>query len=438
MESSNSNNNNNNATTKATTTGNSNNKGNTNSGHHHGMLTRFQLLLLFLMVIQNSCTVLIGRYTRNPTIPKHELYKVNHLIMISEITKFVLSCLLEHIVQSSSASSSSLLQSIHQHILDNIFDTCKVLIPALLYIVQTSLLYVALSNLTAPIFQVTYQMKLVTTALLSVLMLPNRSYNVRQWICLILLSIGVSIVVLGEQKQQQKQDTNHNEQNFILGLTSVISGAFSSALAGVYFEKVLKTAANDKKGLKDIDMNNRNNISNDRSVELVPLMDDTTSSTNATTNVDQGKVNTASAITEPTLWMRNIQLSFFSILLAATQNAYQNYKTHGDQAQQEKTTTIQEESYFHGFTMWVWALVFFQAGGGLLVAAIIKYADNVVKGLASGVSIIVATLFSIIASPDSRSQMNFQFLLGSILILGSVYYFSNPFPTTSSIKPSTQ
>ena len=35
---------------------------------------------------------------------------------------------------------------------------------------------------------------------------------------------------------------------------------------------------------------------------------------------------------------------------------------------------------FHGFTPLVWTIVVVQAVGGLVVAATIKYADNILKG----------------------------------------------------------
>ena len=90
------------------------------------------------------------------------------------------------------------MSSIQLHILDRPKDALKILVPALLYLLQNSLLYVALSNLTAPIFQVTYQGKLVTTAVVSVIML-QRKYSFQQWVCLVALSLGVAIVVLGEK-----------------------------------------------------------------------------------------------------------------------------------------------------------------------------------------------------------------------------------------------
>lgn len=312
-----------------------------------GAANSFKLFLLVMMVAQNSATVLVGRYTRS-SVPKDMLYDVNHLIIIVELGKFILSSILEF-----NATKGKLLQSLQQHVFERPFDALKVLIPALLYLVQNTLLYVALSNLTAPLFQVTYQAKLVTTALVSVLML-QRSYSFQQWVCLFVLSLGVAIVVLGEQ-QKKAEAAN---QNLFVGLVAVSISCFSSALAGVYFEKVLKKP--------------------------------------------QDKAPQAS------LWMRNMQLAFYSIIIAALQGA---------------SRPPSEQAYLHGFTFWTWVLVALQAGGGLLVAAVIKYADNVLKGLATGVSVVVATTFSIALFGTPLST---QFFIGGLMILSSVYIFSNP------------
>jgi hypothetical protein len=47
---------------------------------------QFKLLLLFLMVAQNSSAVLVGRHTRS-SVPDDELYSVNHLICFCELLK---------------------------------------------------------------------------------------------------------------------------------------------------------------------------------------------------------------------------------------------------------------------------------------------------------------------------------------------------------------
>jgi solute carrier family 35 (UDP-sugar transporter), member A1/2/3 len=334
---------------------------NDNQSQVQANMASFKLMLLVMMVLQNSSTVLVGRYTR-AGVPESQLYDVNHLILVIELGKLLLSAALEFYT-----TQGKLIQSIHTHNFQRPADALKILVPALLYLVQNTLLYVALSNLTAPIFQVTYQAKLVTTALVSVFLL-QRSYSVQQWICLFVLSIGVAIVVLGEKKASsgaRRLAEAAAAQNLVLGLTAVSIACFSSALAGVYFEMVLKKPPTD-----------------------------------------------ATKQAPASLWMRNIQLSFFSVVIAAVQGFFQ------------KKPAV-PVPYLHGFSIWAWVLVLLQAGGGLLVAAVIKYADNVLKGLATGVSVVFATVLSM---AFFGTPLTGQFSVGAGMILGAVYFFSNPLP----------
>ena len=342
----------------------------------------FKLILLTGMVLQNSATVLVGRYTRS-SVPKDELYVVNHLILVTELGKLLLSCIFEYVT-----TNGQLVQSIKQNIIERPYDALKIMVPALLYLVQNSLLYVALSNLTAPVFQVTYQAKLVTTAIVSVIML-NRKYTLQQWICLVSLSIGVAIVVLGEgnkKDEEKKDDESKAEQSLFVGLSAVTIACMSSALAGVYFEKVVKTPSSGTK------------------------------------NPNAKPVS---------VWMRNVQLAFFTICTAYLQNWYTTNFGKKDDSAADTAVDLSNQSYFHGFTTWVWILVCLQAGGGLLVAAVIKYADNVLKGLATGVSVCFATAVSTVLFGTPLSG---QFSMGATLILISVYLFSNPLPPSIKAK----
>lgn len=316
------------------------------------------------MVLQNSATVLVGRYSRS-SVPKEELYVVNNLIIITEVGKLLLSLVFEYF-----QTNGRVMESIQQNILDRPKDALKIMIPALLYLVQNSLLYTALSNLTAPVFQVTYQAKLVTTAIVSVMML-NRRYSFQQWICLVILSIGVAVVVLGEQggSKSDEEKAKAGATNLFVGLVAVTIACMSSALAGVYFEKVVKTSGGNK---------------------APPV----------------------------SVWMRNIQLAFFTVCLAPI-GGYLAAAKNADPSEESKP-------FFHGFTNLVWVLVFLQAGGGLLVAAVIKYADNVLKGLATGVSVCFATAVSTVLFGTPLSS---QFSVGATMIMVSVYFFSNPIKT---------
>ena len=265
-------------------------------------------------------------------------------------------------------AKEGLARSFKENIVDNPLDALKISVPALLYLIQNTLLYVALSNLSAPLFQVTYQAKLVTTAVVSVLML-NRKYSPKQWVCLVFLSVGVALAVLGENQKPDHVPADRPPQSLVVGLVAVTIACFCSALAGVYFEFVLKTNTNDSSG-----------------TVRAPV----------------------------SMWMRNVQLAFFSILIALAQGI-----VHPPQKEDAAKPLL------HGFTPLVWMLVALQAGGGLLVAAVIKYADNVLKGLATGVSVVVATGFSAFFF---LTPLSGQFTAGALMILVSVYFFSNDVP----------
>ena len=325
-----------------------------------GGQTSFKLLLLVMMVAQNSALALVGRYTRS-NVPKEDLYEINHLIFVIELGKFLSSCALEHYT-----TAGKLLPHLRIYVWERPADALKITIPAGLYLFQNTLLYVALENLTAPMFQVTYQFKLVTTAIVSVIML-QRKYNLQQWVCLCMISLGVALVVLGEKKDNNSSKAG-GSTNLVVGLFAVSCACVSSALAGVYFEKVLKKKAS----------------------------------------------TTAEQVPEASLWMRNIQLAFYSVLIALARDLWES-----------RTVEKEPKSYLHGINAWTWTLVLLQVGGGLLVAAVIKYADNVLKGLATGVSVVVSTFLSMLLF---STPLGVKFAIGACMILSAVWFFSNPLP----------
>lgn len=330
-----------------------------NSSHNK---VNIKLLFAVLMFLQNSNT-LLGRYTRTSVEPS-DLYEINHFIFMTELAKLVMSAMLEQY------TTGQLMSNLSEHML--CWDCLKILVPALLYLVQNSMLFVALSHLSVPLFQFTYQSRLVTTAVLSVVMLQRR-YSVQQWICLVVLSVGVSIVVLDNTSSSTSttQSTHSTPSSLLTGLIAITMACLSCSLAGVYFEKVLK-----------------NNTSS------------------------------SSQAAQPSLWMRNFQLALFSVVIAALHGLHSN----------AQNTSEESQPYFHGFSHWVWILVALQAGAGLLVAAVIKHADNVLKGLATGVSAVLGTICSSVLFGTS---ITLNFVGGAAMILGSVYVFSNPISTSS-------
>jgi solute carrier family 35 (UDP-sugar transporter), member A1/2/3 len=79
-------------------------------------------------------------------------------------------------------------------------ETLKLLIPSGLYTLQNNLLFIALSNLDAATYQVTYQLKILTTALFSVAMLGKKLDSLK-WFSLVILMAGVSLVQVNAVKR---------------------------------------------------------------------------------------------------------------------------------------------------------------------------------------------------------------------------------------------
>lgn len=102
------------------------------------------------------------------------------------------------------------------------------------------------------------------------------------------------------------------------------------------------------------------------------------------------------------IFCRNLQLGLFSLLFSLTGMLYYNY------------SDILEAGLLQGYTAPVVAVILLQAVGGLVVAATIKYADNILKGFATSISIIVSTLCSWFLLEDL--QPGPHFILGSAIV----------------------
>ncbi|VDM29014.1 unnamed protein product [Toxocara canis] len=149
-------------------------------------------------------------------------------------------------------SFAAFYTEIYNDVIEKSRETLKVGVPALLYVVQNNLLFLALSKLDAATYQVTYQLKILTTAFFSVTML-SKKLNAVKWISLIMLTAGVALVqscIAAFQLPSDKGGANAKEKSGavgesdrLIGLLAVLAACFSSGFAGVYFEKILKGTA---------------------------------------------------------------------------------------------------------------------------------------------------------------------------------------------------
>lgn len=325
-----------------------------------GTKPNLKYISLVLLTLQNALLILVMRYVRTRA---GDMFLSTSAVVMSEMLKFV-ACLF--IIFIEEGSFTRWKNHLHENIVLQPMDCLKISVPSIIYTLQNNLLYLAVSNLEAATFQVTYQLKILTTALFSVLML-SKALSKMQWVALLILFVGVATVQLQphDQKVSEKVAT---EQNPLVGLVAVIVSCLMSGFAGVYFEKILKG-------------------------------------------------------TKQTIWLRNVQLGFIGMIfgfLTLLVNDGDKYRENG---------------FFFGYDWVVWFVILIQAFGGLMVAVVVKYADNILKGFATSAAIILSCIASMYFFDF---QLSIQFVVGASLVMLSVYLYSKFVPKLDSALPTHQ
>ncbi|XP_022198038.1 UDP-galactose translocator [Nilaparvata lugens] len=314
---------------------------------------------LVVLTLQNSILGLSMRYAR--TRPG-ELFLSSTAVLMSELTKLVL-CLV-FVFFEEEKNYERWLNKLHSIIIKQPMDTLKVCIPSFVYILQNNLLYVSASHLDAATYQVTYQLKILTTAVFAVVML-KRTLPLQQWVALIVLVLGIVLVQLASSSDSTSRSSDL-EQNRLKGFAAALTACMLSGFAGIYFEMILKGS----------------NIS---------------------------------------IWMRNVQLSLLSLpigMITCFVSDYEKILSHG---------------FFVGYDLFVIYLIYLQAIGGLVVAVVVKYADNILKGFATSLAIVLSSVGSIYLFDFSLS---YQFILGSVLVMVSILLY-NVSPSKKVQRPTS-
>ena len=101
---------------------------------------------LVTLTFQNTLLIISMRYSR---VLSGDMYFTTTAVLFSEFSKMVI-CLLIIFYQQR----SNFLSHLHEAIIVNWLDTLKMSVPAIVYMLQNNLQYVAVSNLEAAVFQV--------------------------------------------------------------------------------------------------------------------------------------------------------------------------------------------------------------------------------------------------------------------------------------------
>ncbi|XP_056150480.1 CMP-sialic acid transporter [Lampris incognitus] len=191
----------------------------------------FKIYCLSVMTLVAATYTVALRYTR--TISS-DLYFSTTAVCITEVIKLILSL---GMLAKETGTPSRMKNAIVEHVFQSPKEVLKLSVPSLVYAVQNNMAFLALSNLDAAVYQVTYQLKIPCTALCTVLML-SRSLSRLQWFSVFMLCGGVTLV----QWKPVEATKVQIEQNPFLGFVAIAVAVLCSGFAGVYFEKVLKSS----------------------------------------------------------------------------------------------------------------------------------------------------------------------------------------------------
>ena len=286
--------------------------------------------VLILLCFQNAGHALLARYSQG--ILK-ESYSSTEVVLVGEFMKLVFSAYVAMTDRSDTeAIGSGLFKLIWL-----IRHSRKIIVLVIIYSIANILSYYALARVDASVYTVLLQLKIFTTAAFAVLLL-GRNISSTKWRALLLLVLGCILVAspafnTNECEFDRLKGKNDNDDErvtvfgAISGIGAVLVMVCISGYSAIYFESMLK------KGVEKI-----------------------------------------------TIWERNFQLAFYSILLLLL---IIFWEVSNNEIEFDGT-------FFKGWTINTVLVATIQASGGLLVAATLKYADAILKTLATSGSIVLS------------------------------------------------
>jgi solute carrier family 35 (UDP-sugar transporter), member A1/2/3 len=314
-----------------------------------------KLGVLSILVIQNCSLILIMRYSR-VIGDQQSRYIISTAVVLSELIKLLISLFVNYwkylipssyhsLVSSSSISSTAATLSSSPSLLDILthdfyhhrVDILKLCIPSGLYVIQNNLQYLSTSYLPVAIFQILSQLKIVTTAIFSILLLKNKKLSFKQWLSILTLTCGVGLVQYSQQLPSSSGSGDSNARDveeeqkktqYLYGVVCVLFSCITSGFSGVYFERILKSGS-------------------------------------------------------LSLWMRNTHLSLIGLILSGV-SSFPLLLPFPPQISQmvcwyNDHEAITANGFFHGYTPIVWIVVLLQAGGGLVCPLFSSLASHLIN-----------------------------------------------------------
>ena len=114
------------------------------------------------------------------------------------------------------------------------------------------------------------------------------------------------------------------------------------------------------------------------------------------------------------VWLRNVQLGMFGSVTALIGMLLKD------------GALVHEKGLLFGYNWLVLVVVSQQAVGGLIVAVVVKYADNILKGFATSLSIILSCIASVFLFDY---VISLKFAVGAVLVIVAIYLYGRLSPS---------
>jgi UDP-sugar transporter A1/2/3 len=311
----------------------------------------FRSLILGFLLLQNSGYTLLRKFSTMT-----EDVSAKEILLVGEFIKFFFSI---YVITGSKETSDAPGAGLDK-LVWLLRRSLKMLVLAVIYLSMNILSFVALHYIGAGEFTVCAQLKILSTAGFSVLILGT-SLSPVKWRALLLLVL--SCILVASPDISHTPSAAHASSGDPSSVTMKLLGYFAvlvevalSGAASIYFEKFLKS-----------------------STEVI------------------------------TVWERNFQLSFYSIIIYSLIIIYENHDPN-----------LSREAWSN-WSFLTFLVSVLGAAGGLLVAATLKYADSILKTLATSGAIVISTILGhfFLSGP-----MDLTMVIGSMCTIIAIFNYT--------------
>ncbi|KAL8901397.1 MAG: hypothetical protein Q9207_005229 [Kuettlingeria erythrocarpa] len=227
----------------------------------------------------------------------------------------------------------------------------------------------------------------------------GRRLSLRKWLALALLMFGVAIVQLPAARTVTLQPLKdpHTGFHFPWSLEG-FHGIGTAASAPLSKRSATYEGIQDDESLE--------NAKKDTSLGIAAALMGCTVSSLASVYLEKILKD---AIHPVSLWVRNVQLSFYAMFPALFIGVFY---MDGER--------IGRNGFFAGYNWVVWITLLLQVVGGMVVSLCVNYADNIAKTFAMSISILISLCASVVFFGFIMTR---NFTIGTSIVLLATYMY---------------